>query len=74
MRREIERPAIRLGLDDSAGRHALGGAMYEDLADAFARHLQDRTLCAGDSRNARAGSPRPSTYANPITGVQSHET
>ena len=42
MRGEIERTAIRFDLDDSAGRDALGGAMDEDFADAFARDEQDR--------------------------------
>ena len=42
MGRKIERAAIGLGLDDSPCRLALGGAMHQDFADAFARHEQDR--------------------------------
>jgi hypothetical protein len=43
MRGEIERPAIRFDLYNSAGRDALGGAMDQDFADAFARNEQDWT-------------------------------
>jgi hypothetical protein len=37
MRGEIEWATIRFDLDDAAGRDAVGGAMHQDLADAFAR-------------------------------------
>ena len=42
MRGEIERTAIRFDFYDSAGRNTLGSAMYQDLADAFTRDLQNR--------------------------------
>jgi hypothetical protein len=40
--RKIVRTAIRLDLDDAAGRDALSGAMHEDFADTLARYVQDR--------------------------------
>jgi hypothetical protein len=42
MRGKIERTAIRFDLYDSTGRDALGGAMHQDLADAFTRNEQYR--------------------------------
>ena len=66
VRREIERPAIRFGLDDASGGLALGGAMHEDFPDALARDSQHRLRIKLARQFAPITAVEPTPYPLPL--------